>query len=138
MSPLVAAATAVPSLSPSDLWYALRRTIAGGHGVPTEERRLTHHGKKFITHTGVGVPLRRSNIDTDRSSPPDLRERVTRTGFEDARYLRRVEERPTSSSNQDMVQLRPAGPGSAPAPSREHAVWALKRFWLPRCLAPSS
>ena len=41
---------------------------------------------KFTTHTGVGVPLRRSNVDTDQIIPAVYLKRVTRTGFEDALF----------------------------------------------------
>jgi 3-isopropylmalate/(R)-2-methylmalate dehydratase small subunit len=41
---------------------------------------------KFTTHTGVGVPLRRSNVDTDQIIPAVYLKRVTRTGFEDGLF----------------------------------------------------
>ena len=34
---------------------------------------------KFTTHTGVGVPLKRSNVDTDQIIPAVYLKRVTRT-----------------------------------------------------------
>ncbi len=40
----------------------------------------------FTTHTGRAVPLRRSNVDTDRSSPPTGSKKVTRDGFEDGLF----------------------------------------------------
>jgi hypothetical protein len=40
----------------------------------------------FKTHTGIGVPLRRSNVDTDQIIPAVYLKRVTRTGFEDALF----------------------------------------------------
>ena len=42
--------------------------------------------EKFTTHTGVAVPLRRSNVDTDQIIPAVYLKRVTRTGFEDALF----------------------------------------------------
>ena len=36
--------------------------------------------EKFTTHTGIGVPLRRSNVDTDQIIPAVWLKRVTRTG----------------------------------------------------------
>ena len=42
--------------------------------------------EKFTTHTGVGVPLRRSNVDTDQIIPAVYLKRVTRTGFEDGLF----------------------------------------------------
>ena len=40
----------------------------------------------FTKHTGVGVPLRRSNVDTDQIIPAVYLKRVTRTGFEDGLF----------------------------------------------------
>ena len=40
----------------------------------------------FRTHTGIGVPLRRSNVDTDQIIPAVFLKRVTRTGFEDGLF----------------------------------------------------
>src|SRR5260370_25575929 len=40
----------------------------------------------FHTHTGIGVPLRRSNVDTDQIIPAVYLKRVTRTGFEDGLF----------------------------------------------------
>ena len=40
----------------------------------------------FTTHTGIGVPLRRSNVDTDQIIPAVYLKRVTRTGFEDGLF----------------------------------------------------
>ncbi len=45
--------------------------------------------EKFITHTGIGVPLRRSNVDTDQIIPAVYLKRMTRTGFEDAAQAHR-------------------------------------------------
>lgn len=42
--------------------------------------------EKFVTHTGVGVPLTRSNVDTDQIIPAVYLKRVTRTGFEDGLF----------------------------------------------------
>ncbi|HEU5240608.1 MAG TPA: hypothetical protein VFU25_01220, partial [Ornithinibacter sp.] len=41
---------------------------------------------RITTHTGVGVPLRRSNVDTDQIIPAVYLKRVTRTGFEDGLF----------------------------------------------------
>jgi 3-isopropylmalate/(R)-2-methylmalate dehydratase small subunit len=40
----------------------------------------------FRTHTGVGIPLRRSNVDTDQIIPAVYLKRITRTGFEDGLF----------------------------------------------------
>ena len=83
--------------------------------------------EKFATHTGIGVPLRRSNVDTDQIIPAVYLKRVTRTGFEDglfsawrndAAFILNVE---TFSRGSVLV----AGPDFGTGSSREHAVWAL-------------
>ena len=40
----------------------------------------------FTQHTGTGMPLRRSNVDTDQIIPAVYLKRVTRTGFEDGLF----------------------------------------------------
>jgi 3-isopropylmalate/(R)-2-methylmalate dehydratase small subunit len=83
--------------------------------------------EKFATHTGIGVPLRRSNVDTDQIIPAVYLKRVTRTGFEDglfsawrndAAFILNVE--PFSRGS-----VLVAGPDFGTGSSREHAVWAL-------------
>ena len=39
--------------------------------------------EKLTVVTGVGVPLRRSNVDTDQIIPAVFLKRVTKTGFEE-------------------------------------------------------
>lgn len=86
--------------------------------------------EKFTTHTGVGVPLRRSNVDTDQIIPAVYLKRVTRTGFEDALFAAwRGDEsfvlnQPAYAPGSVLV----AGPDFGTGSSREHAVWALKDY----------
>ena len=40
----------------------------------------------ITTHTGVGVPLKQSNVDTDQIIPAVYLKRITKTGFEDALF----------------------------------------------------
>ncbi|WP_062079139.1 3-isopropylmalate dehydratase small subunit [Demequina globuliformis] len=86
--------------------------------------------EKFTTHTGVGVPLRRSNVDTDQIIPAVYLKRVTRTGFEDALFAAwRGDE--NFILNQDAYKagsVLVAGPDFGTGSSREHAVWALKDY----------
>ena len=85
---------------------------------------------KFTSHTGVGVPLRRSNVDTDQIIPAVYLKRVTRTGFEDGLFAAwRAEEsfvlnRPEYAGGSVLV----AGPDFGTGSSREHAVWALQNY----------
>src|SRR3977135_2509241 len=79
------------------------------------------------THTGIGVPLRRSNVDTDQIIPAVYLKRVTRTGFEDGLFAAWRND-PAFVLNQpqyDGVSVLVAGPEFGTGSSREHAVWAL-------------
>ncbi len=84
----------------------------------------------FCTHTGVGVPLRRSNVDTDQIIPAVYLKRVTRTGFEDGLFAQWCTD-PSFVLNQapfDHGSVLVAGPDFGTGSSREHAVWALMDF----------
>ena len=86
--------------------------------------------EKFTTHTGVGVPLRRSNVDTDQIIPAVYLKRVSRTGFEDGLFAAwRNDE--TFVLNQPAFvdgSVLVAGPDFGTGSSREHAVWALMNY----------
>ncbi|WP_078287484.1 3-isopropylmalate dehydratase small subunit [Mycobacterium sp. D16R24] len=84
----------------------------------------------FDTHTGIGVPLRRSNVDTDQIIPAVYLKRVTRTGFEDGLFAG------WRTDPSFILNLEPfnrgsvlvAGPDFGTGSSREHAVWALMDY----------
>ena len=85
---------------------------------------------KFTTHTGVGVPLRRSNVDTDQIIPAVYLKRVTRTGFEDGLFAAWRND-PTFVLNHPELRsgsVLVAGPDFGTGSSREHAVWALMDY----------
>ncbi len=81
----------------------------------------------FHTHTGIGVPLRRSNVDTDQIIPAVFLKRVTRTGFEDGLFAtwRSDPSFVLNLSPFDRGSVLVAGPDFGTGSSREHAVWAL-------------
>ena len=84
----------------------------------------------FTTHTGIGVPLRRSNVDTDQIIPAVYLKRVTRTGFEDGLFAAWRND-PSFILNLppfDRGSVLVAGPDFGTGSSREHAVWALMDF----------
>ena len=84
----------------------------------------------FHTHTGIGVPLRRSNVDTDQIIPAVYLKRVTRTGFEDGLFAAWRAD-PSFVLNLppfDRGSVLVAGPDFGTGSSREHAVWALMDF----------
>ncbi len=84
----------------------------------------------FSTHTGIGVPLRRSNVDTDQIIPAVYLKRVTRTGFEDGLFAswRSDPSFVLNLSPFDKGSVLVAGPDFGTGSSREHAVWALMDF----------
>lgn len=84
----------------------------------------------FSTHTGIGVPLRRSNVDTDQIIPAVYLKRVTRTGFEDGLFAAWRND-PSFILNLppfDRGSVLVAGPDFGTGSSREHAVWALMDY----------
>jgi 3-isopropylmalate/(R)-2-methylmalate dehydratase small subunit len=92
----------------------------------------------FSSHTGTGVPLRRTNVDTDQIIPAVYLKRVTRTGFEDGLFA-------AWRNDPDFVLNRPeyaggtvlvAGPDFGTGSSREHAVWALQNYGFRVVISP--
>ena len=86
--------------------------------------------EKFIKHTGTGVPLRRSNVDTDQIIPAVYLKRVTRNGFEDGLFSAWRND-PEFVLNKDEYKggtVLVAGPEFGTGSSREHAVWALQNY----------
>lgn len=81
-------------------------------------------------HTGIGVPLRASNVDTDQIIPAVYLKRVTKTGFDDALFANWRKD-PDFILNQEPYKqgsVLVAGPDFGTGSSREHAVWALKDY----------
>ncbi len=84
----------------------------------------------FTTYTGIGVPLRRSNVDTDQIIPAEYLKRVTRTGFEDGLFAawRKDENFTLNNPLYAAGSVLVAGPDFGTGSSREHAVWALMNY----------
>jgi 3-isopropylmalate/(R)-2-methylmalate dehydratase small subunit len=84
----------------------------------------------FRTHTGIGVPLRRSNVDTDQIIPAVYLKRVTRAGFDDGLFAswRNDPNFVLNLAPFDKGSVLVAGPDFGTGSSREHAVWALMDF----------
>jgi 3-isopropylmalate/(R)-2-methylmalate dehydratase small subunit len=86
--------------------------------------------EKFIKHIGTGVPLRRSNVDTDQIIPAVYLKRVTRSGFEDGLFAAWRND-PDFVLNKDEYKkgtILVAGADFGTGSSREHAVWALQNY----------
>ena len=86
--------------------------------------------EKFITHTGTGVPLRASNVDTDQIIPARYLKSVKRTGFSDGLFSNW---RSDDNFVLNQAQFKDgsvlfAGSDFGTGSSREHAVWALNEY----------
>lgn len=80
--------------------------------------------------TGRGVPLDRSDVDTDQIIPSDWLKQVERTGFEKGLFSEWRDD-PAFVLNQEQFQganVLIGGPNFGTGSSREHAVWALKDY----------
>ena len=94
--------------------------------------------EKFSSHTGVGAPLRRSNVDTDQIIPAVYLKRVTRSGFEDGLFSAWRSD-PAFVLNQPAYKsasVLVAGPDFGTGSSREHAVWALQNYGFKAVISP--
>ena len=89
--------------------------------------------------SGTGVPLRRSDVDTDQIIPADWLKRVERTGFEKGLFSTWRDDR-DFVLNQEQYQgasILVAGPAFGVGSSREHAVWAIQQGGFDAVIAPS-
>jgi len=94
--------------------------------------------EKFEVFEGVGVPLRRSNVDTDQIIPAVYLKRITKTGFEDALFAswRNDPEFVLNNPVYARGEVLFAGPDFGTGSSREHAVWALRDFGFKAVFSP--
>ena len=85
---------------------------------------------KITTVSGIAVPLKRSNVDTDQIIPAQFLKRVTKTGFEDALFYgwRQDPEFILNTPPFDKGRILVTGPDFGTGSSREHAVWALRDY----------
>ncbi len=94
--------------------------------------------EKFLSHSGVGAPLRRSNVDTDQIIPAVWLKKVTRDGFEEGLFSAWRSD-PDFVLNQDSYKTATvlvAGPDFGTGSSREHAVWALQNYGFKVVISP--
>jgi len=97
---------------------------------------------KVTQITGVAVPLRRSNVDTDQIIPAVYLKRVTKTGYEDALFVNWRQDpdfilnQPAYASPENPARILIAGQDFGIGSSREHAVWALRDYGFRAVIAP--
>jgi 3-isopropylmalate/(R)-2-methylmalate dehydratase small subunit len=89
--------------------------------------------------TGTGVPLRRSDVDTDQIIPADWLKRVERTGFEAGLFSTWRDDKDFVLNDQRFAgaTVLVAGPSFGVGSSREHAVWAIQQYGFDAVIAPS-
>jgi 3-isopropylmalate/(R)-2-methylmalate dehydratase small subunit len=86
--------------------------------------------ERISVFSGVGAPLRRSNVDTDQIIPAVYLKRITKTGFEDGLFAhwRNDEDFLLNQAPYKNAQVLIAGSDFGTGSSREHAVWALRDY----------
>lgn len=84
----------------------------------------------FTSHTGIAVPLRRANVDTDQICGAQFLKRITKTGYDDALFAewRKDPEFVFNKEAYRGASVLVAGPSFGTGSSREHAVWALHDY----------
>jgi 3-isopropylmalate/(R)-2-methylmalate dehydratase small subunit len=101
--------------------------------------------EKFVSLKAVGIPLDRSNVDTDAIIPARFLKTVKRTGLgEGLFYAWRFDER--GGENPEFVlnqapyrggKILVTGENFGCGSSREHAVWSLMDYGIRVVIAPS-
>ncbi|MEO5974913.1 MAG: 3-isopropylmalate dehydratase small subunit [Ilumatobacteraceae bacterium] len=88
---------------------------------------------------GRGVPLKRSDVDTDQIIPAEWLKRVERTGFEKGLFSSWRDDRDFVLNDERYIgaSILVAGPGFGIGSSREHAVWAIQQGGFDAVIAPS-
>jgi len=89
--------------------------------------------------TGRGVPLKRSDVDTDQIIPAEWLKRVERTGFEKGLFSTWRDDRNfvLNDERYASASILVAGPSFGVGSSREHAVWAILQGGFNAVIAPS-
>jgi 3-isopropylmalate/(R)-2-methylmalate dehydratase small subunit len=89
--------------------------------------------------SGRGVPLKRSDVDTDQISPAEWLKRVERTGFEKGLFSTWRDDRNFVLNDERYAgaSILVAGKSFGVGSSREHAVWAIQQGGFDAVIAPS-
>ena len=89
--------------------------------------------------SGTGLPLKRSDVDTDQIIPAEWLKRVERTGFEKGLFSTWRDDRNFVLNDERYVgaTVLVAGPSFGVGSSREHAVWAIQQYGFDAVIAPS-
>ena len=105
---------------------------------PTTSESWSHDMDAVRIINGTGVPLDRSDVDTDQIIPSDWLKQVERTGFEKGLFSEWRDDR-DFVLNQEQYQgasVLVAGPNFGTGSSREHAVWAIQQYGFQAVISP--
>ncbi len=100
----------------------------------------------FTTHTGIVMPLDRTNVNTDEIAPARFLKTIKRTGFADVLFANWRFAADGRTPNPDFVFNQPrykgasiliAGDNFGCGSSREHAPWAIRQYGFRCVIAPS-
>jgi len=101
--------------------------------------------ESFTTHTGLVMPLDRTNVNTDEITPARYLKSIKRTGFAEALFAN-WRFRSDGTPDPDFVLNQPryqgasilvAGDNFGCGSSREHAPWAIREYGFRCLIAPS-
>ena len=89
--------------------------------------------------SGTGLPLKRSDVDTDQIIPAEWLKQVSRTGFEKGLFSTWRDDRDFVLNDERYAgaTMLVAGPAFGVGSSREHAVWAIQQYGFNAVIAPS-
>ena len=89
--------------------------------------------------SGTGIPLKRSDVDTDQIIPAEWLKQVERTGFEKGLFSSWRDEQDFVLNDERFAgaNVLVAGPAFGVGSSREHAVWAIQQYGFEAVVAPS-
>ncbi len=100
----------------------------------------------YVTQTGLVMPLKRVNVNTDEIVPARFLTTVTRIGMDDALFANWRYQEDGKTPNPDFILNFPryqgasmliAGDNFGCGSSREHAPWALAEYGFRTLIAPS-
>ena len=88
--------------------------------------------------SGTGLPLKRSDVDTDQIIPAEWLKRVERTGFGKGLFATWRDDRNFVLNDERFVgsSVMVAGTNFGTGSSREHAVWAIQDYGFDAVIAP--
>jgi 3-isopropylmalate/(R)-2-methylmalate dehydratase small subunit len=94
--------------------------------------------QKITIIEGTGLPLNRSDVDTDQIIPSDWLKRVERTGFGKGLFSEWRDDRDFVLNKPEFAKatVLVAGQNFGTGSSREHAVWAIQDYGFKAVISP--